>query len=407
MNLSIFILAAFFLGPSLAAKDYSVQELVDLAALKSRQVEVSGFEIKAREKEVIQTAVSENPSLEVGLENKTEPGGETRRWKVGVSQAISTSNKYAVRAEVATVDVQIAKAERDAVEIALRHAVFEKIYLYLASAEKAKHAEERLSRFRDVQKFLRSRTFASPQKRTEAGIVSGKLMVLEKDLLKLKSEVEIYWEDLNRLTKLESRPLISVKWYRRGKQISFSDLQEKLEGSSVMRRQRLIAMKSDKQLILARKEAWPALTLSGGYAEASGFAPEKSVGVGLSVPVAIFNSNRAGIEASDLRKQGESAKLEFEREKVLLGIKTLQLKYESARRAIEQLPMGRILEIEKGMSLSDEAFRKGQLDLLTYIEADSQHSASVDAILDAQTEYVAHLSQLLLLVGEATLPTEN
>jgi hypothetical protein len=63
--------------------------------------------------------------------------------------------------------------------------------------------------------------------------------------------------------------------------------------------------------------------------------------------------------------------------------------------------------MEKSMSITDQGFRKGQVDLLTYIEADSQHSDGLEAIFAAQTEYVSYLSTLLAMVGDSTIPEET
>lgn len=410
MNRKIFLAIAMasFFGLTAKAEDYSVSQLIDLAVSKSEQINVAELEARSREKEASQAAVWENPTLDLGTENKNETGGSTRQWKVGASQTIGVPGKYSLRGDVADADFRIAKLERSNTELFLRHDIFVKIFSFLAAEERAKHAEERLSRFKEVQTYIRSRTFASPQKRAEATIVSGKLMVLEKELLKFKAETDVLWDDVNLFLGLVGRPKIRANWFLKGKSFSFENLRERLDSTNPeLNRQKLVVEKSEKQLRLSRKDAWPTFTVSGSYADGNGFAPERIYGLGLSFPIPAFNSNSAGIQASQFRQQAEISKLSFERDRTLLRLKSALLRYETSRSAVQRLSVNRISEIEKGMTITDQGFRKGQVDLLTYIEADSQHSESLEAIYAAQTEYASYLSNLLTIVGEPTIPLET
>lgn len=390
------------------AEDLSVSQLVDLAVSRSKQLEAADLDVKSHEAEASQAAVWENPSLGLATENKNEPGGSTRQWKAEIAQTIGLPGRYSLRGDVADADFRIAKLGAENTGLSLRHEVFIKTFEYLAAEERAKHAEERFSRFKDVQSYIRSRTFASPQKRAEASIVTGKLLVLDKELLKLRAEADSAWESVNLYLGLPSKPKVRANWYRQGKSFSFNDLKEKLEERSPdLARQKLVVERSEIQTRLSRKEFWPALTVSGSYGDGSGYAPERTYGLGVSFPIPSFNTNSAGIQASQYRQQAEVSRLSFERDQAVLRLKTSLLRYETARNSIQHLPVGRIAEFEKSMSVTDQGFRKGQIDLLTYIEADSQHSESLEAIFAAQTEYVSYLSTLLAMVGESTIPEET
>lgn len=402
------ITVASFFGFKVKAEDYSLGQLIELAVSHSKQINFAELEAHSREKEASQAAVWENPTLDLGTESKSETGGSTRQWRVGASQAINIPGKHALRGEVADADFRIAKLERGNTELVLRHEVFVKIFAFLAAEERATHAEERLLRFREVQTYIRSRTFASPQKRAEATIVTGKLMVLEKELLKFKTEAEVLWEDVNLYLGLTNRPKIRVQWFLEGKVFALESLKEKIDSANPdLNRQKLVVEKSEMQLKLSRKDAWPTFTVSGSYADGIGFATEKIYGLGLSFHIPVFNSNSAGIQASQFRQQAEVLKLSFGRDRTLIRLKTALLRYETSRNSIQRLSVNRIGEIEKGMTMIDQGFRKGQIDLLTYIEADSQHSDSIEAIYAAQTEYASYLSNLLEIVGEASIPLET
>lgn len=405
--LPFIVLLAIFSGRA-QAEEYSLDQLVEIAVSRSPQLRAADLDVLSREKEVSQAGVWENPNLDLGSENKSESGGSTKQWKVGLSQTFGVPGKYSLRGDVAESEHKISRLDRRNTELILRHGVLLRAFSFLASEERAKHAEERLSRFTDVQTYIRARTFASPQKRAEATIVTGKLLVLERDLLKLKAEADAHWEDLNLFLGLKSRPKIRTNWFRGTRSFSLEGLQEKLDGANPdLSRQKLIVEKSDLEVRLAEKDAWPAFTVSGSYGDGSGFAPEKTYGLGMSFPIPVFNANRAEIQASQFRRQAESTRLQFERDKAAAQLKKVLLRYETSRSAIQRLSVNRVPEIEKAMSITDQGFRKGQVDLLTYIEADSQHAETLEGIYAAQVEYLSFLSDLLTLVGESKIPLET
>lgn len=160
-------------------------------------------------------------------------------------------------------------------------------------------------------------------------------------------------------------------------------------------------------MAVARQDRWPGFTLSGAYADGGGFSPEKIVGVGVSFPLPVWNANGAGIEAGKFHHEAELQKYAFEKERTGRLLKAEFLRYEASRHAVRALPVAKLGEIEAEMAGTDQGFRRGHVDLLTYIEADSQHSETLDAIYDAQVEFATTTSHLLSSMGDDALPLEK
>lgn len=389
-------------------KSYSMNQLIDLALVNSREFGIADLESKSLAAEFQQASIWENPIINLSSETKREPGGETRQFQIGASQNLDLFGKHSLLGEIANSDFKTAKFLRTQTELTLRHEIVLKTFNYLVAEERSHHAQERFRRFKDIQTYLRSRTFASPQKQAEAMIVTGKLLVLDKQFLELKIEAEAAWEDLNLYLGLIQKPQIHVSWYRKGIEFSPQDLLTKIETNNPqLKHQQILIEKSVQQVQLNRIESWPDLNVGVTFADARGYSPEKTFGLGLSFPIPAFNSNRAGLQASQYREQAERARLEFEKEKLQLHLKTTLSRYEAARTAIQHLPIDGIANIEKQMSKIDHGFRKGQVDLLTYIEADTQHSETLQAIYAAQVEYLSYLSSLQRAIGEQNISAEK
>ena len=63
-------------------------------------------------------------------------------------------------------------------------------------------------------------------------------------------------------------------------------------------------------------------------------------------------------------------------------------------------------EIEKDFVRSDNGFKKGLVDLVSYLEADAQHFDAITAIYDTQTEFVQSLGEMTMLTGKFLIPLE-
>lgn len=389
------------------AQEKSVTDLVDIGLSRAKDVEAANFDAKALEKFSEQAGAWQNPQLELGVGKRDQVGGTARQTTVGLSQPIGLS-RFGLRGDVATLAARIGRAEADGASINLRTKLFSGLYAYLASDEKTHHAQERLRRFQEVQTFLKSRTFASPQKRAEANIVSGKIQVLQKEFLHLKSERDELWEDLNLYLGLAEKPIVKSPWFKKGPSYDFESLWSKVESKSPeLKISRLNLEKTAKSAELARTERWPALTLSGFYTGETGFQPEKTYGVGIAFPIPIFNTGASTAQSADLQKRASQSRSAFEEQRLKKVLRTSLIHYQATQEAIRMVSIDSINSLENAMKVTDQGFRKSQVDLLTYIEADDQHSAGLSAIYDAQSEFASELSEILALTGESQFPVEK
>lgn len=63
-------------------------------------------------------------------------------------------------------------------------------------------------------------------------------------------------------------------------------------------------------------------------------------------------------------------------------------------------PVTEIHRLEKGFKRAEEAFMKGQIDVVSFIQTDTQLHDYVDQAYTSRINYLSTLSQLEMLVGK-------
>ena len=76
------------------------------------------------------------------------------------------------------------------------------------------------------------------------------------------------------------------------------------------------------------------------------------------------------------------------------------------RRIVQEFPRELLPELETQLEEAEEGFRKGQVDLLTFLELDSSASETIGQVFDAQLDLVAKAAELLAATGEVDAPAE-
>ncbi len=408
-NVMVTVLSLNFLCPQAAfSETFTAQQLVEMAVQNSSLGKANGLDLQSKAELVNQAGVWENPNFQIGNEVKDEVGGSTRSIKYGLSQSFYLPGKFSARKRVFQADADVAKIELASNALTLRSRIWSLIYEYKAAKEKLSHADERLGRIKTAQSFLKSRVFAAPQKKAEAGIVTAKLIVLQKDQLHIQVQKESLWNDLNLYLQLSTEPDIKSEWYVKAPQLFKAELMQQLSTSNPeVKIQNTRLVQSREQLGLAKVDAWPGFNVSGNYSEGSGLNPEKVYGLGVSIPLTIFNINTAGKASAGLQVSSQEAKQVYVQAKVLKDFKVAFLNYEMSKKLVTSLPVKKINELEKAIRDTDRDFKRGQVDLLTYLEADSQHFESLSAILEAQVELVKSISDIQILTGRNDLMVGN
>lgn len=402
------IAVGFYLSVEARSEVYNANQLIELAIKNSSLIKADGLDVKSKEEISKQAGAWDNPVIELGTENKKESGGDTKALRYGLSQTLYMPGKFSARERIAQSEAVMSKLTLASTELKLRGVVLNLIYEFKASKERLKHTEERLERFKTVQGFIKSRIFSAPQKRAEASIVTGKLIVLQKELFHIQAQTDNLWNELNVYLKMSSAPDIQIFWFKRGPELSQQNLTNELFANNPdLQKQVARINQSKNEIELAKLDSWPGLTISGSYSNGTGYSPEKIYGLGVSLPIPVFNANTFARSASEIKSNAENERFNYLKEQATKELRVAFLNYELAKKSVVALPVKSIDDLEKTIKETDLGFKRGHVDLLTFLEADSQHFESLSAIFESQLDLVKSISDLQTLTGSNQLLMEN
>jgi cobalt-zinc-cadmium efflux system outer membrane protein len=150
---------------------------------------------------------------------------------------------------------------------------------------------------------------------------------------------------------------------------------------------------------LAKNERYPSVTAGPFYSEEKARDFETRVGVGVSVPIPIWNRNKGNIEvASARRTQAETSLLVSQREiekRVVQAVTT----YQAALGQLTQWPTNAVEHFQEAAELGDRHYRLGAIPISTYIELQKQYLDAIEAILNTESEADDARQQMALLAG--------
>lgn len=402
--IGFFILFSF---NTAAADTLSVPELIQMAKAKSPELKAARLEAQAQQNFADQAGVWDNPNFEIEGEQKKTAAGNTNSTRYGLSQQVPMPGRLGAKSKAAASKARLAELDGDMAEVRFQHEVLRLIYEHKSASEKAVHAQERLERFKTVNTYLRSRVFAAPQKRAEASIVRAKLMILSREFRTLEAARRIAWNRLNLYLGLSMEPKISAVWFKSGENLKVEDLSARIAAASpALRRQELKIEQAESEYRFTRSDLFPAFGLNASYTDGTGAERERIYGLGVSFPLPLLNWNRGMSNGAQSLLAAERERGIWAKQRINQELTSALEQYNSARLSIQEFRIEDMDRFEKEMQSIDHGFKRGQVDLLTYIEADAEHFESLNAFLDSQIDFITARSQLYEQLGEAKLNVE-
>jgi len=150
---------------------------------------------------------------------------------------------------------------------------------------------------------------------------------------------------------------------------------------------------------LARKDGYPSLTLGPYYSNERAGDREQQVGVGISMPLPLWNRNKGNIETAEARrKQAETSLFVTQRDLDRRILEKL-LAYQTKLTEIGKWRPESVDEFRKAAELADRHYRLGAVPIATYVELQKQYLEAVEALLDTRREALEAGQELQRLTG--------
>lgn len=349
-----------------------------------------------------------NPDLMTGVGNwrvrdlATNNVTDGPTWAVQLTQTFEWPGRLSLRKAIAQKYIELAELGLEQFRAALAAKVRRISWQFLAAQEKSRAADESARRFEVLAGVLLQRDPAGAAPRLEARIIQASALTLSAEASLARNELAQARFELNQL--LGEKPSHELELKMENLALKPPPALESLlaqarERNFDLRARILDVQQQGYEVQLAKNERWPSITLVPYVQRQSNETRETQVGIGLSIPLPLWNRNKGAIDA---------AKAKQTQAEVMLTAQLRQLERDVAAQAshyrlhVEELgkwPPDMLTGFRKAAEEADEHYRLGALPLSTYTELQRQYLESVKAVLSSQLGAVEARQQLEQLTG--------
>lgn len=391
------------ISSSFTPSAFTVSDIV-LLALRDNPLLVSE-EARATERRLSadQQRSWSGPSIEVSAGRRSDESNSGSLFEASAEQPVPLFGKRNLQGQLSDLEAEAWAAQWAASKSVITLEVIRLSAEVAINRRWAAFMEERQNRFALIRSYMEGRVFPSPQKKTERRIVQNKLQTLLSETLHAQADYKTAIEGLRAYAPLEPEtfPDIHVPWLAGSSRLDAAGLMEKALKENTDLRQREIAVKSaEAELALAGKDKWPDPKLTASYENGKATERETNTSLGLALDFPAWNGNRSGIKSAENKRIAEQRLRDFEVRRIKSELPQTLIQYEAARKAVTEYPEALLEEVNAQLRDSEEGFRKGQVDLLTFLELDDSSAEMVRHILDSQLNFWIKATDLFRFIGE-------
>ncbi len=387
------------------AVEYSLQNNGELKALRE--------EMEIREAGKIRAGLYPNPVLEMdGTTGELTGSRFENSLSVGVSQEFLTAGKREKRLQVAGKEGESFARQIDNAVRQLRAEVKITFYDLVLAEKRTALAERSLA--------LTGQFLSVAGERFEAGDVSelevnlARVEVARSEGRRVEAERELYPARARLLTLLGLPPEEAIGFSGSLAGGQLANALGDLQATALAKRPDLQTLKaeknkSDSEIALAQAERTPNVTAGFGYrreysANEAGESTVKDqaniIGLKLSIPLPIFDRNQAGIREAQARKASAENRYLFARKAILREVEAAYARLMTAEKSLSIYARDIIPQLEENLELVQEAYRLGEVGILTVIEEQKKFFEVNDGYLAALHNRQTALVRLETAVGE-------
>jgi len=153
------------------------------------------------------------------------------------------------------------------------------------------------------------------------------------------------------------------------------------------------------KVALSKNERFPAIAVGPFYSLENAIDREQRVGLGISLPLPLWDRNAGNIATSKARQGQAQASLALAEREVERRVTQTAAVLETKRVEIKTWRSGAMAESREASELAERNYRLGAIPLTTYVEIQKQYLEAIPALNDAQKEALEAAQSLEILTG--------
>ena len=349
-----------------------------------------------------------NPELspQVGQKRTIDPAGavlgEGAAWTVSVSQTFEWPGRLALRKSIA--NRQVALAENGLAQFRSALAAKARSLGYnLAIAQQIAEATRTVAeRFIALQEVAVQRDPAGVTPVLETRILEANSLTYGRRVSESIQEARQAQLELNLLRgqPFSNEVQVAVGGFKFLPSMEVGQLMRLARSNNFELRQRVLELEQQGLKVeLAKNERYPAFTLSPYYTQERSLGEDRYLGVGITLPLPLWNRNQGSIEASSARQAQAQTVLQVAERAIDSRIVELVSIYEARVAEMARWRDDSLQRFHEAADLADRHYRLGAVPISTYVEMQKQSLDALEALLKTRREAMDSAQQLELVTG--------
>jgi cobalt-zinc-cadmium efflux system outer membrane protein len=386
----------------------SMGALVSEALEKNPELKFYEAEITAARASAKSAGRLASPELDASLGHKRASDSDNRfigegvAWSVGLKQPFEWPGRLGLRKAIANRDVALAELGLAHFRSALANQVRATAHDLSVAQQRADASRTVAERLRELRETLVAREPAGLTPLLETRVIEASEVKAEHTAAEAQHDVEHLAIELNYLRGQPPATPLRVEETRLqfGATAALNDLYAAAATNNFELRLRVAEFEQQGfRIALAKNERYPGFSVGPVISEERAGDRERIIGVALSVPLPLWQNNRAQVEVAEARRAQAEATLESARRKLERDVTDQAFKYEHALGVLAKWRPDAIEHFREAAELADRHYRLGAVPVTTYVELQRQYVEAVEALLDARQEALAAAQQLESLSG--------
>jgi cobalt-zinc-cadmium efflux system outer membrane protein len=391
------------------AENSSVARIQTTPAALVRQALANNPELKfyaaeiAAAKGTLKTAGTiRNPEVntETGYKNTRDnsggPSGEGAAWSISVNQTFEYPGRIALRKAIAKGDIVLAELHLQQFRLTLAARVRTLAYGISIARERSIAAREVAGRFQALSDVLAQRSVAGVTPLLETRIIDANTLNFRRQEREATLAAKTAAAELNQLC---GRPATVAFQLNAGElnllQMSLQTLVDAARANAfdIRIRQAELAQQGFK-VALARNERFPAIAVGPYYSQENATDKEQRAGIGISLPLPLWDRNIGNIETSRAREEQARASLLATQREVERRVTQSAATFEVKRKQIAEWQTDIVAKFRETAELADRHYRLGAVALPVYVETQRQYFEIVGALQEMKKEALQAAQEL-------------
>ena len=332
--------------------------------------------------------------------------GKGNAQQYSFSQTFEFPGKASLRKAIADHDVKLAELALQQLHLEVAAKARSLAVEWLATEQEALTAREVADRSETLTEMLKKRAPAGVQSLLDQRIIEADLVNILTHAREAEERRDTARITLNLLRNHSPKDELHLRASLDPlhSNTEWESLWETAKASSFLIQSSEIELqKAGKSLSKAKVGAGPDITLSPFYSEERAADRERILGIGVSLPLPLWDSNRGQIEAARAGVKGADARKAAVLRDLQRELAVAIAVYDLTAKQLEKTPLAMLTRLREGADLADRQFRLGAVPVQTYIEMQDQYLQATSNLLNAIREAHDSLLKIRTLVSDPTL----